>query len=130
MKNTSDGTVLQSTLQVNIVFLNLNHLIMKESPITGILWWTPEQWERAKQISADSQIFDDTYQEWKESADKSFKNFRDLGYTVYKIEIDLDELIDWCNKKNIPLDGNARSGFVSGKVKTRHESKLNNGSGS
>lgn len=103
---------------------------MKESPITGILWWTPEQWERAKQISADSQIFDDTYQEWKESADKSFKNFRDLGYTVYKIEIDLDELIDWCNKKNIPLDGNARSGFVSGKVKTRHESELNNGSGS
>lgn len=96
---------------------------MKEKPITGILWWTPEQWEKAKQISADSHVFDDSYQEWKEGAEKALKNFRDLGLTVYQIDIDLDELIDWCKKKNRLLDGNARSEFVSGKVKERHESE-------
>jgi hypothetical protein len=31
-------------------------------PITGILWWKPDQWKKAKQISSDSHIFDDSYQ--------------------------------------------------------------------
>lgn len=98
---------------------------MKETPVTGILWWTPEQWERAKQISADSHAFDDTYQEWKESAEQALKNFRDLRITAYKIDIDLDELIAWCKEKNRPLDSKARSEFVSGKVRERHESDSN-----
>lgn len=96
---------------------------MKEKPITGILWWKPKQWEKAKEISSDNHIFDDTYQEWKEGAEKAFKNFRDLGITVYKIEIDLDELVKWCKDQNVPLNASARSRFVSMKVKKHHESK-------
>jgi hypothetical protein len=89
--------------------------------ITGILWWKPKQWEKAKKISSDSQKFDDNYQEWKESAERAYKNFTDLGLTVYKIEIDLDELVDWCKDHNMPLNGAARSRFVSLKVQERHE---------
>lgn len=96
---------------------------MSEKQVTGIIWWTPEQWERAKRISDDSHAFDDTYQDWKESAEQALKNFHDLRITAYKIEIDLNELIKWCNKKNKPLDGKARSEFVSGKIKERHESE-------
>lgn len=53
----------------------------------------------------------------------AFKNLQDLGITVYKIEIDLEELVTWCEAKQVPLDANARSEFVSGKVKEHHESQ-------
>jgi len=96
---------------------------MTEKPVTGILWWKPKQWEKAKEISSDGHVFDDTYQDWKEGAEKALKNFQDLGVTVYKIEIDLDELIKWCNRKQLPLDSSARSRFVSMKVRKYHESK-------
>ena len=96
---------------------------MTEKPITGILWWKPKQWEEAKKISSDSHVFDDTYQEWKEGAERALKNFRDLGITVYKIDIDLDELVEWCKDENMELNAKARSRFVSMKVQKLHESK-------
>lgn len=98
---------------------------MKEDkPATGILWWKPKQWKKAKKISADSHVFDNTYREWKESAEETLKKFRDRGITVYKVEIDLDELEQWCKNENIPLDSQARSRFVSEKVKDHHESQI------
>ncbi|MCC5905199.1 MAG: hypothetical protein JJU13_03255 [Balneolaceae bacterium] len=98
---------------------------MKDNPIpvTGILWWKPDQWKKAKQISSDSHIFDDSYQEWKETAENTFNNFQDLSVTVYKIEIDLDEYVEWCKKKKLPLDANARTRYVSLKVKEHHEAQ-------
>lgn len=97
---------------------------MSEELITGILWWKPKQWEKAKKISSDSHVFDDTYQDWKEGAKKALKDFHDLGIKVYKIEIDLDELVKWCKNQKIPFDSKARSKFVSMKVQKHHESEL------
>ncbi|MGF1669564.1 MAG: hypothetical protein ACFCU6_03880 [Balneolaceae bacterium] len=96
---------------------------MAEKSVTGILWWKPEQWKKAKQMSSDSHVFDKTYQDWKESAERAFKNFQDLGIKVYKIEIELDELVKWCKEQKMPLDSKARSRFVSMKVKKHHEAQ-------
>ena len=96
---------------------------MAETQVTGILWWKPNQWEKAKQISSDSHAFDKTYQDWKNAAEKALINISILGTKVYKIEIDLDELVEWTKKKKIPLDSNARAEFVSLKVQKYHESK-------
>lgn len=96
---------------------------MEETQVTGILWWRPQQWEKAKQISSDSHAFDDTYHDWKKAAEKALINFSILGTKVYKIEIDLDELVEWTKKENIPLDSKARSKFVSLKIQRHYETK-------
>jgi hypothetical protein len=96
---------------------------MTEKIVTGILWWKPEQWKRAKQVSTDGDDFENTYFEWLIGAEKALKNFRDQGLTVYKIEIDLDKLVKWCKDQNMPLNGKARTKFTSMKVKDHHESK-------
>lgn len=98
---------------------------MTEKPVTGILWWKPKQWEKAKRICSDGDGFDDTYQDWEESAERALKNFRDLKIEVYKIEIDLDDFVQWCKDQKIPLDSKARSRFVSMKVQEHHESQSN-----
>lgn len=96
---------------------------MADKLVTGILWWKPKQWEKAKRISSDSHDFDDTYQDWKEGAEKSLNDFYDLGIKVYKIEIDLDELVKCCKDQKVPLDSKARSEFVSIKVQEHHKSQ-------
>lgn len=96
---------------------------MAEKLVTGILWWKLKQWERAKKMSSDSHVFDDTYQDWKKGAEKALKNFHDLGIKVYKIEIELDELVKWCKDQKMPFDSKARSKFVSMKVQKHHESQ-------
>jgi hypothetical protein len=88
--------------------------------VTGIIWWKPKQWERAKRISTDSHVFDDSYEEWKEAAEQTFKNLRDLRLEIHKLEIDLDELVKWCKDQDIPLNGKARSQFASMKVKEHY----------
>lgn len=96
---------------------------MEDKTVAGILWWKPSQWEKAKKLSSDSHLFDDNYQEWKKGAETTLINFRVHGRKVYKVEIDLDELIRWCKDQKIPFDRNARSKFVSIKVQKLHEEK-------
>ena len=90
---------------------------------TGILWYKPEQWEKVKELSVDSDVFEDTYQEWKENADRAMMDFRQQGISVMKIEIDLDELVNWCAERKRPIDASARSEFVANKVRQRNLKK-------
>lgn len=65
----------------------------KDKLVTGILWWKPKQWEKARKISADSNVFDDTYQVWKKSAEEAYIKFHTQEVKVYKKEIELNELV-------------------------------------
>jgi hypothetical protein len=96
---------------------------MEEKSVSGIIWWKPEQWEKAKKISDDSHAFDDTYKDWKVTAEKMLISFHNIGIKVYKIEIDLDELVQWCKDQKVPLDSGARSRFATMKVEELHDSQ-------
>ncbi len=97
---------------------------MSNLPVTGIIWWRPTQWEIAKQISDDSEVFDDSYEIWKAAAEKKIRELKRHGMTVYKVDVDLDELSSWCKSQNRPLDSSARSEFASHKVKEIHEARM------
>jgi hypothetical protein len=93
---------------------------METKHVTGILWWKPKQWEKAKRICTDAENFDETYQDWKEAAEKALENFQLLGLTVYKIEVNLDEMVKWCKAQKLPLSAQARSRYVSMLVEKRN----------
>lgn len=82
---------------------------MSIRPIKGILWWKPTQSEIAKQNSDYSSIFDDTFEERKESEEEAVNKYRVEGLIVYKVEVDIDELASWCWKENRPLNSYSRS---------------------
>ncbi|HKJ30895.1 MAG TPA: hypothetical protein VKA34_03665 [Balneolales bacterium] len=89
---------------------------------SGLLWWKPEQWERAKEICIDGDDFEPDYQEWKKMAERKLIELHQQGINIVKVEIDLDEFINWCNENGKSTDGNARTEFVALKVKEQHES--------
>jgi hypothetical protein len=80
--------------------------------VVGVAWYAPEQWERLREISADVHNLEDTYKEWKASAENALKTMSASGAVAYKVAVDVEELLKWCNSKNRPVDGAARSEFA------------------
>ena len=54
----------------------------------------------------------DTWNEWHKAFLKAKKELISQGFEVEDVEIDLDELINYCKMRGIKNDGNARSQFV------------------
>ena len=51
-------------------------------------------------------------------------NLAQHGYTLRKVEIDVEELLIWCNSQNRPLDGDARSEFTVVKLRESEQERL------
>ncbi|GMQ82617.1 MAG: hypothetical protein BMS9Abin05_2072 [Rhodothermia bacterium] len=85
--------------------------------IIGVAWYRLEQWTLLKSISVDSAELEDTYQEWIEAAEQSLKQIRETGINARKVDVDVDELSDWCRTEGRPVDGSARSQFVVHQMK-------------
>ena len=84
--------------------------------MNGLAWWTPDQWDCLKQISVDPDALDDTYRDWQRNVERLIKRFRREGATVVRVKVDLDELVAWCEEKGKPLNGEARSQYVTEKL--------------
>ena len=55
-------------------------------------WYRPEDWQRLREISSDTETLEPTYDEWLMQAEDGFRKTRDAGMDVTKIFINLNEL--------------------------------------
>ena len=92
---------------------------MKESEDSkialGIGWYRPEQWALLLAKSVDRDQLESTHAEWLEIAEEILEKMRAAGQNPVKIDIDVKEMITWCSKQSLPLDGNARSRYIAHK---------------
>ena len=79
----------------------------------GIVWYTKEEWLKMKEISIDSQIFEKSFKEWEQMANKTLINMKTSGIVATKVFIKTDEFILWCKIHSLPLDASSRSYYVS-----------------
>ncbi len=96
----------------------------KEKKVVGIAWYRPEQWERLREVSADVDILEETHAEWVVFAAKQFDELNRRGISVIKVDVDVEELLQWCGQKGVAVDANARAGFVLRKVQDITEKKV------
>ena len=87
----------------------------------GVAWYRREQWERLLEISSDREELEDTYDEWLAMAERRMKELARHGYMLRKVDIDVEELVSWCNSQNRPVDGTARTEFVILKLREQDE---------
>ena len=85
--------------------------------VSGVAWYKREQWELLKSAAPDTDELKETYDEWLEFAKHSFKVIWDTGIDLVKVDIDVNELIEWCRNEARPVDGAARTSFVIKKMK-------------
>ncbi len=85
---------------------------MKEMVI-GIGIYRREQWHRLLETAVDSHILEKTYDEWLEVLDTSIDKIRTQGLEPELVEIDVEELLLFCEKEGIKNDAKARSRFIA-----------------
>jgi len=78
----------------------------------GVCWYKEEQWERLKEIVADPESLEDTYQQWRKDAEKALSQLRANGLNVKKVSVDTEEMLIWANENGRSLDGEARSEYA------------------
>lgn len=80
-----------------------------------LAYYRKRDWKRFIKIIDDRESMHDTWYEWHKAFLKTKKDLILQGFEVEDIEIDLDELINYCEIRGIKNDGKARSQFVQTK---------------
>jgi hypothetical protein len=78
----------------------------------SVAWYKPEQWPRLKEISADRDKLEATYGEWQIMAEKAMADFAAQGGFPEKVVVDTEELLAWCNERDLPVNGESRSRYA------------------
>ncbi len=85
-----------------------------EQPILGMCWFDEDQWNRLKKLDPDGT--DETYDEWRKSANKAFSELRAAGQNIVKVSIKVDELLVWCEDNNCEPISSSRSEYAAFKL--------------
>jgi pantothenate kinase-related protein Tda10 len=89
--------------------------------VTGVAWYRPEQWARLREISDDVEDLDDTYEEWRQKAEQVLRNGIAADMTMEKVDIDVEEVLAWCNVLGLPMNSRSRSRYVSDRLRRKYE---------
>jgi hypothetical protein len=77
-----------------------------------LAYYRKKDWEKFIRIVDDRQSLHDNWNDWHRAFLKTKSHLISLGLEVTDIEIDLNELTDYCKLRGIKNDGKARSQFV------------------
>ncbi|MCG6202611.1 hypothetical protein [Psychromonas antarctica] len=85
----------------------------EQKVIYSIAWYQPEEWQHLKEIVDDPSSLDDSYEEWRSSAEKAIVELRSNGQSVKKTAIKISSLLTWCESKGVKPDSKARSEYAA-----------------
>lgn len=77
--------------------------------IQALVWYKEEHWDTLKEMFADGHMLPPSYQEWLTRAEAMKIEIEAGGDAVIKVFIDPETFPEWCEKKGLPLDSEARS---------------------
>src|SRR5438445_2593611 len=89
--------------------------------ITGIAWYRPEQWERLREVSEDAENLDATYEEWLQTAERVIRDGIPDDVSIEKVDLDVEEVLSWCNARGLAMNAEARSRYVSERIRQKYE---------
>jgi hypothetical protein len=87
----------------------------------GVAWYRPEQWERLRAISVDADDLEVDYAEWVANVEDVMRRMPKRGLRLVKVDVDVEELLKWCQAHHRLVDGGARAEYVANQVGQRHE---------
>ena len=91
----------------------------KEQVVIGIGWYRPDQWQLLREFSSDADELEETYAEWETEAAKAFGYAQNPGVLVVKVDVDVEELLTWCQQKGVAVNADARAEFIVLKTQRR-----------
>src|SRR2546425_12121161 len=93
------------------------HLMNPESAIIALAWYRPDQWALLRAMSADAEVLEDVYDSWLAFASQQQRDLEGRGFTVRRVDVDVAELVRWCEQAGKSVDASARAEFACQKLK-------------
>ena len=85
---------------------------MKETAV-GVGYYKREQWNFLLESASDRENLEGTYEEWLQVFKETIGKLKAQGIKPYKIDVDVRELIAFCEEKGFPNNGKTRAQFIS-----------------
>ena len=85
---------------------------MKVSTV-GVAWYTRESYEKLLPLWADRERFDPSFDKWLDAAERFLDKLRQSGQAFQKVYIDPDTFPEWCARRSLDLNAQARIDFAS-----------------
>ena len=82
----------------------------------GVAWYRPEEWETLHNASTDKDQLEETHAQWLKEAKRVVKQLRQQGLQIVKIDVEVADLLLWCEGQKIPLNAEARSKYTAFKM--------------
>jgi len=80
-----------------------------------LAYYRKKDWKRFVKIIDDRESMHDTWNDWHKDFIKAKNGLSSQGFLVEDVEIDLDELLNYCQIKGIKNNGQTRAEFVQTK---------------
>jgi len=64
-------------------------------------------------VSADVEELEESYHEWLATASTRFRQLQELGFNIRRVDVDVEDLVEWCKQQGRPADGAARADYVA-----------------
>lgn len=87
--------------------------MFQSNGVAGVAWYTPEQYEKLRQVAEDSEDLHSSYLDWTLEAAAAAKR---AGVT-HKVMIDVDEWRAWCQARGRRLNSESRAVYSSEMLK-------------
>lgn len=87
--------------------------------VMGCAWYRAEQWDRLREISVDRDDLEETHAEWVANVEETLREMRKAGMLVQKVEVDVEELLAWCQASQLDVDGEARAQYAGEMLRQR-----------
>lgn len=79
----------------------------------GLCWIKPEQWQRLLEVAEDKASLESSWKEWEAKSLEMIEVFATRNIFIQKIEIDVEELINWCQNKDKPINSSTRAEYIT-----------------
>ena len=99
---------------------------MKKSKVTnhiGVAWYHRDQWQWLREVSTDVEKLENTYEEWLQLANEKIKEMTDIGMSIGKVHIDIEQLIQWCEENGLEVNGSSRARYTAERLQELNQNR-------
>ncbi len=89
----------------------------------GVAWFDREQWQRLREVAADPERLEESYEAWVAMAERAIRRLEAAGMLIERVPVDTEELIAWCKDRARPIDSSARAEFTACQLRKVHLSE-------
>ncbi len=81
----------------------------RQPEVQAMVWYKKEHWDTLKELFTDGHMLPVTFEDWESRAEQMKQQAQDQGDAVIKVYIDPETFPEWCQKKGLEMNSEARS---------------------